>query len=205
MWTRYFSFIVGCLLLSSVCSESKAQADSVKVAPIIRPTTPASAVIDSMTVSPEKKHSPRKATLLSLALPGLGQAYNRSYWKIPIIYGGFAIFGYLIIDFNKQYKLYLSNFTEKKLHPSAIINIGSYQNVSLDNLRNAKDSARRYRDLNIILSAGLWALNVVEANVHAHLKGFDLNDDLSLTIQPGCSQDIIQQPVAGLTMTLHLK
>lgn len=171
---------------------------------------------------------PKKATLRSLMLPGLGQAYNRQYYKIPFIYVGFGVMGYLFVKYRGLAKeaetgyrrlLYGDPVTD------ALFNYGdgftasfpdAYQNISgaavtstalytkvdevligvspftdnkvvfrtTANAKNAYDTFRRYRDLNLLLSGVLWAVNIVEANVAAHLKTFDLTDDISMTVEP---------------------
>lgn len=153
-----------------------------------------------------KKIVPKKATLLSLALPGLGQAYNRQYWKIPIIYGGFAVFGYNIVNFNNRFKAFevgyrtAYNSTGTK---TAFVNGREY---SVQQLKLGYDTYRRWRDLNIILSAAFWAINAVEANVAAHLRTFDLSDDLSIRLQPAMQTPLPgSRAVAGVKLTFHLK
>ncbi len=178
---------------------------------VIRPDTTKQLTVTVPTVRDtvqvgKLKHSPRKATLLSLAFPGLGQVYNRRYWKLPILYAGFGTIGYFIVHWNGLYQEFASGYLNIIADPShKAIFIKGYGSLDKDRLKQGRELFRRYRDLNIILVAGLWALNIVEANIDAHLKGFDLSDDLSLHIKPGCSQDIIPQPVPGLTLALTWK
>ncbi|MBC7921913.1 MAG: hypothetical protein H7Z75_12590, partial [Ferruginibacter sp.] len=153
----------------------------------------------------KKKRSPRKATLLSLALPGAGQAYNRSYWKMPIIYGGFAVLGYLAINYNGQYREFKDGYVRKVNNPTTVINLQNFSNLSREKLKQGWDLYERYYTLNLILMAALWGLNVVDANVDAHLKGFDLNEDLSLQFRPGCPPNPAFPPVAGVTLTLTFR
>ncbi|GAA4396685.1 hypothetical protein GCM10023187_05070 [Nibrella viscosa] len=154
-----------------------------------------------------EKIVPRKATLLSLALPGLGQAYNRQYWKIPIIYGGFAVFGYNIVNFNQRYTEFETGYRTAYNIPgtgtkTAFVRGREY---SIQQLKLGYDTYRRWRDLNIILSAFFWAINAVEANVAAHLRTFDLSDDLSLRVQPGMQALPGTGVVPGVQLTFHLK
>jgi len=152
------------------------------------------------------KHSPRKALLLSLALPGLGQAYNRSYWKIPLIYAGLGTLGYFIIYNNNVYQDFSEAYLIKLKDPSANPPVIGYPNglQRVESYRQGKDIYRRNYELSLILTAALWALNMVDANVDAHLKGFDLSDDLSLRIRPG-ARGVGAEPTVGLSLVLAWK
>lgn len=131
---------------------------------------------------PEKKHSPRTATIMSAALPGLGQIYNKKYWKVPIIYGAI---GGLIYSAQKNQSRYLD-------YKNAYINIqdndltnDKYTGVySKDNLKQLKDFYKRNRDLSYILLAATYILNILDANVDAHLYYFNVSDKLTLHVTP---------------------
>ncbi|MBC7922100.1 MAG: hypothetical protein H7Z75_13545, partial [Ferruginibacter sp.] len=119
--------------------------DSVRTSSPAPITTPALALADTLLRPNEKKkRSPRKATLLSLALPGAGQAYNRSYWKMPIIYGGFALFGYLAINYNGQYREFKDGYVRKVNNPTAVINLQNVSNLSREKLKQGWDLYERY-------------------------------------------------------------
>ncbi len=168
---------------------------------------------------------PKKATIRSLMLPGLGQAYNRQYYKIPFIYVGFGVMGYLFVKYrglaqeagdgyrqllygDKVSEAYYINLNPA-IFPTALTNpilipaqyvkpeyvvISGFQVRTTATARNAYDTYRRYRDLNILLSAALWGVTIVEANVAAHLKTFDLTDDISMRIEP----NVLPVPGAGV-------
>jgi len=136
-------------------------------------------------------HSPRKATIYSAVLPGLGQIYNRKYWKVPIVYGGFATLGYFINFNNEQYTTYRQAYSDiidndpnsksyLDLKVSAWLkepkNIKDYT----DALRQQKDYWRRNRDLVVIGTAVFYALNIIDASVDAHFFDFDISDDLTI-------------------------
>jgi len=135
-----------------------------------------------------EKHEPRKATLRSAILPGWGQAYNKEYWKIPIVYGALAIPAATYLYNNKWYKktrdaynIVVNNDTamfgtiDPKLQP-LISNP-----TSLQFYRNQFRKDRDYSTLWFII---LWGLNVADATVFAHLKHFDVSDNLSMDIRP---------------------
>jgi hypothetical protein len=127
-----------------------------------------------------EEHSPTKAALYSAVLPGLGQVYNRKYWKVPILYGGGAFVYYLIDQFNSNYNE-LSNAYEAALNNQ----LGEYEkferyiNYTPDQIKAARDINRRYRDLNIIIMVGVYLVNVIDATVDAYLFNFDVSKDLS--------------------------
>jgi hypothetical protein len=135
-------------------------------------------------------HSPVKATLLSMALPGAGQFYNRKYWKIPVIYGAFAGLGYLVKfnddRFQTYRKAYILRIDGK---PETVDDfVDRYSDADLKTLR---DFYRRNRDLSYIFAGLVYVLNIVDASVDAHLYYFDVSDDLSLRLDP------VWQPLPG--------
>lgn len=137
-------------------------------------------------------HSPKKAALMSAILPGLGQAYNHKYWKIPVIYIGFTGLSYLAIQNNKWYS---ESKTAYKNHTGddaqTIANMGYYH---------------RNRDLSIIACAAVYILNVVDASVDAHLFTFDVSDDLSLNFQPSIYiYSAVHPSIPSLSLTLNFK
>lgn len=142
-------------------------------------------------------HSPLKASLYSMVLPGLGQAYNNEYWKIPIIYSGGLVMGYFIDYFNTNYHIYRRGILAQKGEgPPRNNPFPDY--VSQDRLSRGKDFFRRNRDFVMILSAGLYLLQIVDAHVDAHLKDFNITEDLSIQINPNIENYALQSP--GLAM-----
>jgi hypothetical protein len=138
---------------------------------------------DTTVKEKQKYHSPKKATLMSAIVPGLGQIYNKKYWKLPIIYGGFAALIYSL-DFNQSeyvrfrdaYKYRVDN------NPATVDNyVGILRD---DDLFALQKSYNRYRDLSVIGLGLLYVLNIVDASVDAHLFTFDVGDDLSFNIHP---------------------
>ncbi|MFT2009867.1 DUF5683 domain-containing protein [Pontibacter sp. 13R65] len=152
---------------------------------------------------------PAKAAFYSAILPGLGQAYNKSYWKIPILYAGLGTIGYFLIDHNNNYQEFRTALIERSNEDRTdkYINhqiFGTNNPNGRANLKRARDQYRRWRDLNVLLAIGVWGLNIAEAHVHAHLKDFDISDDLSLRVQPGLLNTPIQHGLTpGLTLTLY--
>lgn len=152
------------------------------------------------------EHSARKATLYSLVLPGLGQAYNKKYWKIPIIYGGFTVFYFLIQYNNTEYQLFKDAYYHKLTYGDEAEPINEYESrYNLETLLNAKNDYRRNRDLNYILSGVWYALNIIDAAVDAHLFSWDVDEDLSLRVEPDIYTPSMlgQNPGGGVKLTLR--
>lgn len=152
----------------------------------------------------EKKSEPnpyRKVTLISL-VPGAGQIYNKKYWKVPIIYGGFAALGYSYYFYRNEYNIVREAYIQK-INNQPVTN-PELANVPAAMLLNVRESYRKSRDLSLISMVGLYALQVMDATVDAHLKGFDMNDNLSLRISP----DVYPTnygTFTGLTLTLNFR
>lgn len=159
---------------------------------------------DTVRVTPKqeaaiRKIIPRQATIRSLMLPGLGQIYNRQYYKLPFIYGGFGAVGYFFVRYQRVakeaehgYDLLLNGDANGVKATQVLINGSVFRSPT--QAKGAYDFYRRYRDLNIILSIVLYAVNAVEANVAAHLKTFDLSDDISMRLEPA----VLPMPGTGL-------
>ncbi len=145
----------------------------------------------------EKVHSPRKATLYSAVFPGLGQIYNKKYWKVPLIYGGFFGFASIIKWNNDHYLTYqqaYSDITDKDPNTNSFLDIEYSKYVDFnkpqivaqyaDKLKSARDQAQRNRDMSIIYTTAFYALNIIDASVDAHFFNFDIGDDLSFVWSP---------------------
>jgi hypothetical protein len=125
--------------------------------------------------------SPAKAAFYSAILPGLGQAYNKKYWKIPIVYGAFGAGVYFIMDNNKKHHQYRDEYKKRLANGGAIdTSDPTYGKLSTESVIRGQKFYQKNRDLSVLITAGLYILNIVEANVDAHLLQFNVNDDLSL-------------------------
>lgn len=144
--------------------------------------------------------APSRAAFYSAVLPGLGQAYNKKYWKIPIVYAGIGTGIYFYTrnnrDFNRfrdAYKRRLAGFEDDE-----------FQGISDERLIDAQRNAGRNRDVSIIVSIAFYLLGIIDANVDAHLRQYNISEDLSL--QPNIEIDnIASQPNYGLSLKLNLK
>ena len=133
---------------------------------------------------PRPPFDPEIAWKRSLLIPGWGQIYNRDYWKLPFVYGGYVGVG-LVIQFNdRQYKDFRQAFIERNDDDPENDNASFPETVSTEGIKRARDNARQARDLSIIAVAGMHLLQTIEAYVDAHLRGFDVSEDLSLDLHP---------------------
>lgn len=158
------------VFLLMLVSPASAQSDSTKVIKKLPK--------DSLA---KQTHSPKKAAILSACLPGLGQGYNHKYWKIPIIYVGLGGTGYFMYYTNNLYQGYKKEYIYRLDNPNSVNN---FPELSADQLKLDASQYRRYRDLGAILTLAVYALNVVDANVDAHLFTFDVSNDLSFNLHP---------------------
>ena len=145
-----------------------------------------------------KIHSPHKATMYSALIPGLGQVYNKKYWKLPIIYGATGVLIYAFNFNNDQYNKYKNAFSD--MTAGKISYFEGY--TTTDQLSRLKENYLRNRDLNVISLAALYMLNVVDATVDAHLFDYKISDDLSLNVQPTLKRSIDYQNTYGLCLRL---
>lgn len=179
-------------------SNSTAKKDSIQEividnkSPIILPST-----FSDTFFTPDYmfKPSPRKAVIYSAIFPGLGQIYNRKYWKLPILYGGFVGFTYAITWNNGYYRDYLGGYQDimddnpESVRWHDLLPFGMDPN-SVDQtwftnaLQQRKDYYRYYRDLSIIGTVALYLLAIVDSYVDAQLFDFDMSPDLSMRVEP---------------------
>ena len=166
-------------------------------------------IIDAVTnyKTPEGKLIPAKASFYSAFLPGLGQAYNGDYWKVPVVYAGFAFLGYWY-DLNQmQYKRYRDAYNAATdNNPSTV---GEFEGrLSADGVKRYRDKFRRDRDYAVLYMSLFYVLNIIEANVSAHLSDFDVSDDLSFNLRPTIMPETMflgkSSPGIGLKLSFTL-
>ncbi|MDR0559752.1 MAG: DUF5683 domain-containing protein [Prevotellaceae bacterium] len=163
--------------------------------------------------TPRDEIVPIKATLFSTFLPGLGQAYNGEYWKIPLIYGGFSFFYYWFDLNNMQYNRFRTaynmeyDYSQDASKPQSEF----HGRLSIQSLKNYRDTYRRQRDYAILYLAIFYAVNIIDATVFAHLSNFDVSENLSFNLSPAVMQQNIlfaqnpPTPALGLNLKITLK
>jgi hypothetical protein len=195
-------FIPAIISLSSVNAQEVISAKTDTIVPL-KDTIPAN---DSVK---KNVYSPKTAAIRSAILPGLGQAYNKKYWKIPIVYTALGITTYIFVDNIKTYREYRFAYAARikaqpPLRDSTDYNTlkDLYKIISPESIRAARDEFRKYIDYSALFFLLFWGLNVVDAAVDAHLKSFDVGPDLSLKLKVGNS---MLAGTAGVSLIINFK
>lgn len=150
---------------------------------------------------------PAKAAFYSATLPGLGQAYNKDYWKLPIVYGALGTGVFFAIDNDKEFKRYRNAFKDRlagRIDEFTVEQDGELVETFTDDaLIDAQDFFRRRKELAILITAGMYVLQILEANVDAHLSQYNVSDDL--TFAPDIQADDLGQAFRyGFKITYHI-
>ena len=156
-------------------------------------------VRDSITAKLPFQPKPKKAALYSAILPGAGQIYNRQAWKAPIIYAGMGASFYFLVQNTNEYRRYRRAYLAVVDSDPSTINEfqGRYGAPDLETLR---DTYRRYLDMTVLVTTLGYTIQVLDALVYAHLRGFDVSEDISLRLGP------VQQPGGvGFGFTARLR
>lgn len=196
------------LIFLCACSLTARSQDSVRMGTVVAADTAGTTIqLDTPRI---KRHDPRIATRRSLIIPGWGQAYNREYWKIPIVWGalgtcvGFWIYNNTWYHRTKfAYQLVVNKETARynEIHPRLISKVTN-KPLDAESLQFYRNTFRRDRDYSLLYFAGAWALNIADATVFAHLKEFDVSDDLSMKVKPNLNPF---SRTAGLTLAMNFR
>ena len=164
----------------------------------------------AINYSTNEVSSIKKATTLSAICPGAGQIYNKSYWRVPIVIGGMASTIYTVDWNNRGYQRFKTAYAlrvdyekDPTKYPQGSPDEfrGAYSSTFLKNL---KDSYRRNRDMCILLTAGVYILQIIDAHVDAHLKDFDISDDLAMNIEPYFgTTTVMSKPTFGVNLSVN--
>ena len=154
-----------------LCSAMLAQNNKNKIAQTLKSA-------DTIQVQdPIDPLSPARAAFYSAVLPGLGQAYNKKYWKIPIVYGALGTGIYFYINNNKQYNRYRDAY---KRRLAGFEDDEFFGKINLDGLQRAQKFYRKNKEISLLVTMGIYALNIIDANVDAHLLQYNIDKNLSL-------------------------
>ena len=165
-WLRLFFFFQGITFLFIIETARAQQVDTIH-----------HDLLSPKNTFPEN-HSPKKAAIMSACLPGLGQIYNKKYWKVPVVYAGFAGLGYSFAFNQNKYSKYRKAYNDvNTVFPFE----GKY---SKDNVHTLENFYHKNRDRSVIGIAFFYLLNIIDANVDAHLFSFDVSNNLSFNIYP---------------------
>jgi len=164
---------------------------------------------DSLALNPKNvtkivydtlENRPGTAALYSAVLPGLGQAYNNKYWKIPLIYGGGLVIGYYLNYNHQLFKQYRDGLYALIDEDDRTVPFNP--NLSEDNYRNQVSYWERNRNLLIISAILLYAANIVDAHVDAHLALFNVDEDISVKLEPSFDQTAMQTNLIGISLKI---
>ncbi|AWX43313.1 hypothetical protein HME9304_00301 [Flagellimonas maritima] len=155
--------------------------------------------------------APSKAAFYSAIFPGLGQIYNKRYWKVPIVIGaigtGIYVYSFNNTEYNRArdaFKRRRAGFTDDEFYDLNNDNaVGAEPDISDEALQDAQESSQRDRDLSLLVTIALYVLNIVDANVDAHLKQFNVDENLSLDFKPFLDVDpLSNRPNYGLALVV---
>ena len=153
---------------------------------------------DTMKYKEINPLAPAKAAFYSAVLPGLGQAYNKKYWKIPLAYAGIGAGLYYYNINSTKY----NNYRDAYKRRLAGFRDDNYQYLDDSRLITAQQFYQRNRDLSLFVAVAFYALNIVDANIDAHLMQYNVNDKLSFRPEI-YSDEITYQQNLGLTLNFH--
>ena len=187
---RRFLFILGILMIVAF---QKTEAQNVVFDTVGNAILTADTVVKetktAKVVKAQKPHSPKKATIMSACLPGLGQIYNGKWWKVPIVYAGLGGLGYLVYNNYSEYQSYLHAYEFKTGDLPEGVTLNQHETdlasrYSDSQLQTYKESYRRDFEFYTILTIAWYGLNIVDACVDGHLYNYDISDDLSFSVDP---------------------
>ncbi|WP_339839934.1 DUF5683 domain-containing protein [uncultured Maribacter sp.] len=166
---------------------------------------------DSVSFKKVKKEfnplAPSKAAFYSAILPGMGQVYNRRYWKVPIVWGAIGGSIYMYNFNNNNYKRFRTAFIRRQAgyidDEFYDLNTGTLPSLDTDDLEYQQNRFQSDRDLWLVAAIALYAFNIVDANVDAHLQQFNIDDDLSIDFEPFIDfNQVTNTPNYGMALTI---
>lgn len=185
--------MVNRMMMDSLKREKAAMRDTITVPSI---TTAA----DTLLANWKPLHSPRKAAFYSAVLPGLGQIYNRQFWKLPLVYAAVGVSaGVFVFNFDK-YKQFRDAYRIRVANANNPDFVDPYPLYTGEDLKYLRDAYRQYVDYSVLAFVATYALQIVDATVFAHLRQFDISDDLSMRISP----TMINNRTLGIQLNISL-
>lgn len=203
MYTKLlFIVLLMCFLTQGQAFSQVVEANSTRQDTTKKAIKKTPAIKDSARIAIEAM--PRRAALNSAMLPGLGQIYNKRWWKVPLVYGGFIGIG-LVFEFNQRYyQVFLKEAQFRQENPGKTQN-PLYAPYTTEGIISIKDSYRRNRDLSVLAGLGFYAINIIDAYVDAKFFRFDISDELSVKVSPSLNQAPIHASSTGQVLGLKLK
>ncbi|MET1259921.1 DUF5683 domain-containing protein [Flagellimonas sp. DF-77] len=201
----FFIGVLGMAQETEVQEENTQKADSVQTDFKKKGVTFEEVTYEKVAINPL---APSKAAFYSAIMPGLGQIYNKRYWKAPIVWGaiGIGIYNYSTNNtrynqFRDAFKRRLAGFTDDQFYDSD--NDGFGPDFSDSSLQDAQESTQRNRDLWLVVTIGFYALNIIDANVDAHLKQYNVNEQLGIDFKPFMNlNEVTGEPYFGMALAV---
>lgn len=196
--------IIGIILVLH-CTMGFSQNDSSEVLlPHKKPsdTLSKTSTTDSTSLARPTERNPRRAALMSAALPGLGQIYNKSYWKLPIVYAGLGTAGYFYFNNRRYYNELKAAYLQDLATDDGDVSTYYDQGYTLTDIQSAAEQYQTWMEYSAVAIIAAYILQVVDASVDAHLYYFDVSEDLSLQWSPTLQYSIDQRPVNSLGIQL---
>lgn len=200
----FLFFLAGLLVFAEPCMAQQIQQDPVPGDTLDPPPTK-----QELANKKIENRRPNRAALMSAIVPGAGQIYNRKYWKAPIVWIGLGASAFYAVKFYNETQTY-GQAAHNTAHGADSLNSTSYRGYNLQTLTQTQlstlqDDSRRYMYMNIAIFSAVYALNIVDAYVDAHLKEFDVNDNLSFKVKPLFYTANYSHLATGLTLSLRFK
>lgn len=170
-----------------------------KVVPLVPNVSSSQPAIEKQPYQP----NPKKSALYSAIFPGLGQINNRQYWKVPVVYVGVGVAAYFLIDNTKEYQRYRKAYTGRLGNPNYVDEFtprSSNNAQLLAALKSQQDQYKKWLDMTYLYTGVGYILQVIDALAFAHLKNFDISQDISLRLGP-----VSQPNYAGIGLVMHIR
>jgi len=203
-----FKYLGFCILLLSLPMFGSAQQDSLqqpieqKVNKLPHKLPADTLVQDSADQGKVRRKNPKRAAVLSAVLPGSGQIYNRKYWKLPIVYGGLGTTVFLYFNNRYWYQEYRTAYLND-LEEDSVPSQYALNGITTSQLREAADASRKNMEYAMIGTVIVYALQIVDATVDAHLFYFDVSDDLSMNWTPSIQPNLSGGLQSGISLNLN--
>ncbi|MDC1221574.1 DUF5683 domain-containing protein [Salibacteraceae bacterium] len=196
-----FLFIIS-LLISAVFCNAQSDSSNAKLPHKLDADTLVSSESDTGFIARPTERNPRRATILSALAPGLGQAYNKKYWKMPIVYAGLGTAGFFFFNNRRFYNEFKDAYIQD-------VNIGDgdvskYYDLGYTktDIQSAAEQYQTWMEYSAVAFLAVYVLQIVDASVDAHLYYFDVSDDLSLNVSPTIQYTPNYRPVNSLGLQL---
>lgn len=208
MLYKFYPCILFCILVLSLGNSAAQDTTSM----IINDTIINTVEVDTFIFDSEI-HSPARAAMLSAAVPGLGQIYNKKYWKVPIIYLGGVTLIYFIDYNNDKYKFWRDVYYDAKIgkivNQKLLEEKPYYIDIPIEKIETSaernKEAFRKYREYCIMGVAALYLFNIIDANIDAYFLNFDVSKELVLKIRPSVNNSLLSENIIGVKLSLDYK